>query len=210
MRNAALLVPGRVFARREFRACLALAALSLLAAGCATDGQSDLAFHSFSPRQQDATEESFYTVDLPDIPVGIPPREGFVWPIEHPEMYISSGFGHRRSSGGSGRLHKGVDMVCPKGTPIRAAANGKVTSSERSGAYGELIVIEHEGNMSTAYSHLTDRFVEAGTDILQGDIIGTVGDTGNASTNHLHYEVRVGGQAINPDQYLSGCETFYR
>jgi murein DD-endopeptidase MepM/ murein hydrolase activator NlpD len=188
---------------------LAVACL-LTAAGCATSGDSaGMDHHAFNPAPVDGPDQ-YYDIHLPDLAVAVPPREGFVWPVQHPELYISSGYGHRRSSGGSGRIHKGVDLICPKGTPVRAAANGKVTDSERSGAYGEIIVVEHEGNMSTAYAHLTDRFVEVGTEILQGDIIGTVGDTGNASTDHLHYEVRVGGQPVDPDAYLQGCEKFYR
>ncbi|MCC6142877.1 MAG: M23 family metallopeptidase [Candidatus Hydrogenedentes bacterium] len=213
MRKAMPLIFGTGAHCAALRAGLALVILGLVTAGCATDGQTaDISHHAFNaPPQPEDGPDSFYEVHLPDIPVATPPREGFIWPVQHPSLYISSGFGQRRSSGGgSGRIHKGNDLICPKGTPVRAAANGKVVQSELTGAYGELVVIEHEGNMSTAYAHMTDRFVEVGTDILQGDIIGTVGDTGNASTDHLHYEVRVGGQPIDPDPYLPGCEKFYR
>ena len=98
------------------------------------------------------------------------------------------------------RAHTGVDYGAPKGTSVRATANGVIDFAGWKGGYGKLVVIRHTGNRSTAYGHLNGfaRGIARGTRVEQGQTIGFVGQTGLASGPHLHYEFRVGGKAINP------------
>lgn len=98
------------------------------------------------------------------------------------------------------RAHQGVDYGAPVGTRVRSTSDGVVDFIGRQGGYGNLVVIRHHGNFSTAYAHL-HRFapgLRKGARVSQGDIIGFVGQTGLASGPHLHYEFRVGGSPVNP------------
>jgi murein DD-endopeptidase MepM/ murein hydrolase activator NlpD len=97
------------------------------------------------------------------------------------------------------RAHRGVDYAAPTGTPIRAAGDGKVTVRGVQGGYGNVIVLQHGGNITTLYGHLS-RFANprVGSRVKQGDIIGYVGKSGLATGPHLHYEVRVNGVHRNP------------
>ncbi|MBA3997382.1 MAG: peptidase M23 [Candidatus Accumulibacter sp.] len=98
------------------------------------------------------------------------------------------------------RAHKGVDYGAPIGTRVRTVADGTVEFAGRQNGYGNLIVVKHQGNYSTAYGHL-NRFgtnIRKGTRVSQGDLIGYVGKTGLASGPHLHYEFRVNNQQVNP------------
>ncbi len=110
---------------------------------------------------------------------------------------ISSGFGSR----GGGR-HLGVDLRMPKGSPIMAADSGTVTKAVYSGSFGNLIVINHGNGIETYYSHCNTMAVTVGQAVTKGDVIGTVGATGNATGYHLHFEVRVNGVAQNPVNYF--------
>lgn len=137
-------------------------------------------------------------------------KDGKTWPVEHDSLYISSGFGQRGSAGGRGRFHAGVDIIVPRGTPVHATGPGKVIFSGVMRGYGEIVVIDHGNKVSTAYAHLDQRMARVGQQVRQGEQIGTVGRTGNATTDHLHYEVRVDGRPINPDPYLAESARFYR
>jgi len=97
------------------------------------------------------------------------------------------------------RAHKGVDYAAPTGTPIKAAGNGKIVHRGRKGGYGNTVIIQHGGNITTLYAHLS-RFSKAriGSRVKQGDIIGYVGATGLATGPHLHYEYRRNGVHLNP------------
>src|SRR5690606_938911 len=97
------------------------------------------------------------------------------------------------------RAHRGVDYAAPTGTPVKAAGDGKIISRGVNGGYGNAVVIEHGGNITTLYAHLS-RFgpQRAGARVRQGDIIGYVGATGLATGPHLHYEYRVDGVHRNP------------
>jgi murein DD-endopeptidase MepM/ murein hydrolase activator NlpD len=128
----------------------------------------------------------------------IPPNQPAIYPVEPKNMYITSTFG----SGRRGRYHKGIDMVTAKGTPVRTAANGMVTFAGRDGDYGNVIIVDHGNGMSTHYAHLDKEFAKEGQEVKRGEIIGAVGSTGNASTPHLHYEVRKNDQPVNPEGYL--------
>lgn len=98
--------------------------------------------------------------------------------------------------------HKGIDIAAPNGTPIKAAADGKVTFSGTMGGYGNLIIITHENGVQTYYGHCSKLCVSVGDEITAGDIIGKVGSTGQSTGNHLHFEIRKNGSQINPQSYL--------
>ncbi|MBS1188145.1 MAG: family metallopeptidase [Burkholderiaceae bacterium] len=114
---------------------------------------------------------------------------------------VSSGFSMRvHPVTGNWKQHKGIDFAAPTGTPIKAAADGVVESAKYSGGYGNLIVLKHWGQYSTAYGHLS-RFASSlrkGQKVSQGDIIGYVGTTGMSTGPHLHYEFRVANVQRNP------------
>src|SRR5690606_32354089 len=97
------------------------------------------------------------------------------------------------------RAHRGVDYAAPTGTPVRAAGDGKVTFRGVQGGYGNAVILQHGGNITTLYAHLS-RFgkAKAGGRVRQGDIIGYVGKSGLATGPHLHYEYRVAGVHRNP------------
>jgi murein DD-endopeptidase MepM/ murein hydrolase activator NlpD len=120
-------------------------------------------------------------------------------------LRISSTFGmryhpiHHRYMG-----HKGVDLAAPSGTPVYAAADGVVGKAEWFGGYGNYIQIEHGGEIETRYGHLSAYAVAAGEHVTKGELIGYVGATGDATGPHLHYEVRIAGEAVNPMAYLPG------
>ena len=98
--------------------------------------------------------------------------------------------------------HTGTDIACPQGTPIKAVASGTVVFAERSGSYGNLLKIDHGNGVETWYAHCTDLYGIVGQQVKAGDVIATVGSTGNSTGNHLHLEIRVNGVAINPQKYL--------
>jgi murein DD-endopeptidase MepM/ murein hydrolase activator NlpD len=103
---------------------------------------------------------------------------------------------------GGRRQHKGVDLAAPIGTPIRAAADGMVGRADWFAGYGLYVAIEHGGEIETRYGHMSRLNVAAGQLVRKGDIIGYVGSTGRSTGPHLHYEVRVAGEAVNPMPYL--------
>ena len=125
---------------------------------------------------------------------GQPSAAGFIWPCDG---VVVSGFGLRW-----GRMHEGVDIGCAYGTPNRAAASGTVIYSGWHGGYGNLVVVDHGNGLSTAYAHASSLLVGIGQSVPQGDTVSLVGSTGNSSGPHLHFEVRVNGQAVDPLFYL--------
>lgn len=100
------------------------------------------------------------------------------------------------------RAHKGVDLAAPTGTPIYATADGIVTRADWFSSYGLYISVDHGGELETRFAHLSRLAVEAGERVKKGDLIGYVGSTGRSTGPHLHYEVRVGGVAVNPIPYM--------
>ncbi|MFT5643363.1 MAG: murein DD-endopeptidase MepM/ murein hydrolase activator NlpD [Janthinobacterium sp.] len=114
---------------------------------------------------------------------------------------ISSGFSMRMHPiSGNWKRHKGVDFAAASGTPIRAAGDGTVATAAMSGGYGNLVVLKHWSNYSTAYAHMS-RFapgIKKGSKVSQGDVIGYVGSTGWSTGAHLHYEFRVNDVARDP------------
>ncbi|PYE85792.1 M23 family metallopeptidase [Pseudoroseicyclus aestuarii] len=117
---------------------------------------------------------------------------------------ISSTFGSRW-----GRMHEGVDMAAPTGTPIYATADGVIIQAGWASGYGRLIKIQHEFGIETRYGHLSEIDVQVGQRVSRGDHIGDMGSTGRSTGPHLHYEVRVGGTPVNPMTYIrAGQDVF--
>jgi murein DD-endopeptidase MepM/ murein hydrolase activator NlpD len=123
-----------------------------------------------------------------------PSASGFVWPVSGP---VVSAFGMRW-----GRMHEGIDIAAPSGTPIAASAAGTVISAGWMGGYGNLVVIDHGGGLASAYAHMSGFAVGGGQSVAQGQVIGYVGCTGTCYGPHVHFEVRVDGAAVDPLGYL--------
>ena len=121
--------------------------------------------------------------------------EGYILPLIHPAPRVSSTFGSSRRGG---RVHKGVDLEVPAGTPVVAARCGEVRFSGWHGAYGNIIVVCHGDGYETAYAHLKENQAREGESVHQGQQIGLVGRTGNATANHLHFEIRRDGEPVDP------------
>jgi len=102
--------------------------------------------------------------------------------------------------------HKGVDLAAPTGTPVYATADGLVSRAERFSSYGNYIQIEHGGDLQTRFGHLSGYAVTAGERVTKGQLIGYVGSTGRSTGPHLHYEVRVAGEAVDPTPYMVGTQ----
>ena len=119
---------------------------------------------------------------------------GMQWPVRGT---VTSEFGPRW-----GRLHAGIDISAPNGTAIRAAKSGTVIFSGWQGGYGQAVVIDHGGGLTTLYAHQSRLASSAGQDVEAGELIGYVGSTGNSTGNHLHFETRVDGSPQNPRRYL--------
>jgi len=143
-----------------------------------------------------ATLQASASAPLPAGPI----RHGsgqFIWPVNGP---VVSGFGMRW-----GRMHEGIDIAVPAGTPIRAAAAGTVVLQQgegESGGYGNFTCLDHGGGLQTCYAHQSSFAAGAGQSVSQGDVIGYVGCTGHCFGDHLHFEVRVNGAPTDPLGYL--------
>jgi murein DD-endopeptidase MepM/ murein hydrolase activator NlpD len=123
-----------------------------------------------------------------------PSAAGLIWPVNGP---ITSPFGPRWGS-----FHSGIDIGVPTGTPIHAAAAGDVIYCGWESGYGNLVVLDNGGNLATAYAHQSAIAVTCGQHVDQGEVIGYVGCTGHCFGPHLHFEVRINGQAVDPLGYL--------
>ncbi|MDQ3817969.1 MAG: M23 family metallopeptidase [Acidobacteriota bacterium] len=128
-----------------------------------------------------------------------------IWPVTGP---LSSGYGTRHNpfGGRSYEFHKGQDIVVPIGTPVMATADGVVVSAGWHKGYGNGIYIDHGNGIMTRYGHLSRIEVTEGQQVKRGQLIGLSGSTGRSTGPHLHYEVRIDGEAINPLQYLPSMQ----
>jgi lipoprotein NlpD len=123
-------------------------------------------------------------------------RLRFLWPVEGP---VSSEFGKR-----GGSVHEGIDILAPGGTPVRAAEPGTVLyAGDGLRGYGNTVILDHGDGVTTLYAHLKAFRVQSGDAVAVGAVIGTVGHTGNATTTHVHFEIRVDGKAVNPLAHLA-------
>jgi murein DD-endopeptidase MepM/ murein hydrolase activator NlpD len=123
-----------------------------------------------------------------------PSGSGLIWPVTGP---VVSPFGMRW-----GRMHEGIDIAVPSGTPIHAAASGRVVYSGWMSGYGNLVAIDHGGGLSTAYAHQSQVAASLGQPVAQGQVIGYTDCTGHCFGPHLHFEVRVNGTPVDPLAYL--------
>ncbi|HOO71667.1 MAG TPA: peptidoglycan DD-metalloendopeptidase family protein [Spirochaetota bacterium] len=118
---------------------------------------------------------------------------------------VTSRFGYRVDpvTGKKGTFHSGIDIAAPRGTPVRAAADGAVSQCGYfKNGYGNLVVIDHGKELCTYYGHLSGFAVKKGKTVKRGDVIGSVGATGKATGPHLHFEVRKGSDAVDPNAFL--------
>jgi murein DD-endopeptidase MepM/ murein hydrolase activator NlpD len=145
---------------------------------------------------------SLRSTSVPDIALPLPanlvlavpefevPVPEFAWPVEGA---VSSRFGRR-----GGNWHRGVDIAAAEGTPIYAAAPGVVVASGIEPRYGQVVKIEHDGGFVTVYAHNLANSVEVGTRVIAGQEVATVGRTGQATSAHVHFEIRHEGRVVNP------------
>ncbi len=118
---------------------------------------------------------------------------------------LTSDFGMRNHPVlGGRRAHKGIDLAGPIGTPIYATGDGLVSRASWFSSYGLYVAIEHGGQIQTRYAHMSSLNVAEGQWVKKGEVIGFIGTTGRSTGPHLHYEVRVAGEAVNPLPYMSG------
>jgi murein DD-endopeptidase MepM/ murein hydrolase activator NlpD len=147
-----------------------------------------------------AAKEIEVTNILKNYKEGDAPTGKFLWPTNGK---ISSRFGPRTSrTTGNSRMHNGLDLYAPLGTPVIAADSGQVIKAEYDGGYGYSILLYHGGGVATFYAHLSGFNVGPGQYVEKGQVIGYVGSTGYSTGNHLHFEVRIDGQPRNPSDYL--------
>jgi len=130
---------------------------------------------------------------LPTSGSGISPT-GFIWPVQG---VLTSGFGPRW-----GRMHTGIDIAAPAGTPIHAAKAGEVIYAGWLNGYGNTVVVDHGDGVATLYGHQSRLGSTEGQPLNQGDVLGFVGSTGHSTGNHLHFEVRIDTKPVNPRPYL--------
>ena len=130
----------------------------------------------------------------PPAPGAEPSAAGLIWPVQG---VLTSPYGPRWGS-----VHPGIDIGAPMGTPIKAAKAGVVVNAGPNGGYGNFTCLNHGGGLSTCYAHQSSVATTAGANVAQGEVIGYVGSTGFSTGPHLHFEVRINGQAVDPMGYL--------
>lgn len=134
----------------------------------------------------------------PELARGPAPR--FDWPVVG--GVVSSGFGMR-----NGVMHDGVDIATPVGTPVHAAADGRVIYAGRFRGYGNVVIVEHSNHYVTVYGHNAANKVHEGQEVFRGQVISKVGTTGRTTGPNLHFEVRHDNVASNPLRYLPSADS---
>jgi murein DD-endopeptidase MepM/ murein hydrolase activator NlpD len=123
---------------------------------------------------------------------------------------FTSGYGYRSDPKGRGRrLHRGIDLAGPRGTPIFATADGVVRSAKYESGYGNTVRIAHAFGFETVYAHQNKLYVREGQQLSRGARIGDMGSTGRSTGVHLHYEVHLNGQPVNPMTYLEAARNVF-
>ena len=144
---------------------------------------------------------NLYRIAAEKAPFALPVKQAF---------RFTSDYGFRRDpKTGGRRMHKGVDFAAPLGTDLHATADGVVTHAGWSSGYGRLIKIQHDFGIETRYAHLSKLRVKVGQRVSRGDHIGDMGASGRVTGVHLHYEVRVGGKAVNPMIYIKAAKDVF-
>ncbi len=162
-----------------------------------TDGAEGWIFGGFLQKKPPESKEASAAVKG-----GLPGTGDFAVPTEGK---VSSRFGYRVHpvTKKSSSFHSGIDLYAPRGTKVNATAGGIVkTASFNQNGYGNLIIIEHEKDVVSYYGHLEKILVTVGRRVNKGDLIGTVDSTGMSTGNHLHFEIRKGGTALDPEAFL--------
>ena len=149
----------------------------------------------------EAMDANIKAAPAPAASISIPSR----MPLNNANLTSDYGMRTHPVIGGR-RAHKGVDLSAPTGTPIYATADGIVSRANRFSSYGLFVSIEHGASLQTRFAHMSRIAVADGERVEKGDIIGYVGSTGRSTGPHLHYEVRIDGQAVNPIPYMVETE----
>ncbi|MEZ4320213.1 MAG: M23 family metallopeptidase [Myxococcota bacterium] len=162
----------------------------------AVSGRADAFIESFERAEPNLTDLVVELEDIRALEAALPGR----WPSSGS---LSSGYGWRRDPvNRSYKFHSGLDVANRRGTPIFAASAGTVIRAGWSGGYGKLVEIDHGYGITTIYAHCTTIFVKEGEHVAQGQKISTVGTTGKSTGPHLHFEVRLDGNSVDPMDYL--------
>ncbi|MGR3483388.1 DUF5930 domain-containing protein [Salipiger marinus] len=138
---------------------------------------------------------NLYRIAAEKAPFAVPLKDAF---------RFTSGFGRRW-----GRMHEGTDFAAPHGTSIYSTADGVVTFAGWMSGYGRLVKIQHEFGIETRYAHMSKITVKVGERVSRGQQVGAMGNTGRSTGTHLHYEVRVGGEAVNPMIYIKAANDVF-
>ncbi len=139
---------------------------------------------------QEIKEESEALAIINDVKLSVLPVTG----------RITSRYGESSSLRRS--THTGLDIACTTGTDIKVVANGTVTFSQYNGSYGKLVKVDHGNGVETWYGHCSKLYAEVGDEVEAGDVIAAVGSTGNSTGPHLHFEIRINGITVNPQNYV--------
>nr|WP_282706850.1 peptidoglycan DD-metalloendopeptidase family protein [Natroniella acetigena] len=140
-------------------------------------------------------------INLPKTSENVDPVErDFIWPVEG---RITSGFAWRVHPVSNQRqFHSGLDIAVPEGTPVEAARAGEVLSSGWIRGYGKTVTIDHGNGVVTLYAHNSQLLVRSGQQVGQGEVIAKAGSTGQSTGPHVHFEIRIDGDPVNPKDYL--------
>ena len=146
--------------------------------------------------QATTSRNSSYSRSYEEAEVVVPSNfsGGFITPVAGT---LTSPYGYRSSG-----FHTGIDLATDSGTPIAAAAAGTVSFAGWSGGYGNLVIIDHGDGYQTYYAHCSAIYVQVGQSVSAGTTISAVGSTGNSTGPHLHFEVRINGSTVNPQNYI--------
>ncbi|MBX7541661.1 M23 family metallopeptidase [Qipengyuania sphaerica] len=182
-------------------AAAATGAIDMTKVAAPASDDADAEFTQLFARWENPGQPAAATVAAIRPAVSIPSRMPLL------DARMSSDYGDRTHPVLKRRMgHKGVDLAAPTGTPIYATADGFVSKAERYSSYGNYVAIEHGARIQTRYAHMSRIAVADGSWVKKGDIIGYVGSTGRSTGPHLHYEVRIDGQAVNPVPYMVESE----
>jgi murein DD-endopeptidase MepM/ murein hydrolase activator NlpD len=133
----------------------------------------------------------------------------FATPVKNAFRFTSE-FGFRRDpKTGGRRMHNGVDFAAGNGTPLYSTADGVVTHAGWASGYGRLVKLQHEFGVETRYAHMSKMRVKVGQRVSRGDHIGDMGASGRVTGVHLHYEVRIGGKAVNPMIFIKAANDVF-
>ena len=150
---------------------------------------------------QGLDQMNLYRIAAFKVPFGLPVKTSFRY---------TSDFGYRNDPiNGSGRMHEGQDLAGDYGSPIYTPADGTISYAGWENGYGRLIKIQHAFGIETRYGHLSQIDVEVGQKVSRGDHIGDMGNSGRSTGTHLHYEVRLGGEAVNPMTFIRAANNVF-